>query len=73
MQDFGKIIFTVGLIISLIGLLVLLLNKLGLPRIPGDLHFKGENWNVYIPIGTSIVISLLLTGIFWLIKFFSDK
>ena len=41
--------------------------KLGLGRSSGDLTFGGRNWRVYLPIGTSIVLSLLLTSLLWLI------
>ncbi|HEV8052757.1 MAG TPA: DUF2905 domain-containing protein [Parachlamydiaceae bacterium] len=58
----------IGLII--IGLLFLVGFPLG--KLPGDIHLKGEKVNVYIPIVTSIFISLVLTilvnAVFWLIR-----
>jgi hypothetical protein len=38
--------------------------------LPGDLVFSGKNWRVYLPIASSIIISIILTLIFWLINYF---
>ncbi len=32
-----------------------------IPKLPGDVSFGGRNWRVYVPIGTSILLSVLLT------------
>ncbi|MHC4519417.1 MAG: DUF2905 family protein [Planctomycetota bacterium] len=40
----------------------------GLFRLPGDLEFGGRNWRVYVPLGTCILLSLLLTAMLWLIQ-----
>lgn len=52
-----------GLVLIVLGAAVWLLSKTGLPlgRLPGDLHWKSENVEVYVPIATMIVLSLLLT------------
>jgi len=62
-------------IIGGIGLIVIgVLLWLGLPlgKLPGDIHIKGEKTQVYIPIATSILISvfltLLLNLIFWIMR-----
>jgi Protein of unknown function (DUF2905). len=56
----GLIYFGIGLVV-VGGLVVLLGRVLDLGNLPGDLMFKGENVRVYIPIGTMIVLSILLT------------
>lgn len=43
------------------------LGKAGLGKLPGDLDFGGKNWRVYLPIGTCVVLSVLLTLIMWIL------
>jgi hypothetical protein len=69
-QQFGKWLVAAGAIIIVIGLLVMLLGKVGLFRLPGDLSFGGRNWRVYFPIASSILLSILLTLLLWLIHYF---
>lgn len=72
-QQFGKWLVAIGAVIIVIGALVILLGKIGLFRLPGDLSFGGRNWRVYFPIASSILLSLLLTLIFWLIHRFTRR
>ncbi len=55
----GLQIIIVGLIIVLIGIVI----KLGLPlgRLPGDIRVKGDNFSLYLPLTTSILISIVLS------------
>jgi hypothetical protein len=69
-QQFGKWLVAAGAILIAIGLLVMLLGKIGLFRLPGDLSFGGRNWRIYFPIASSILLSILLTLILWLISHF---
>jgi len=69
-QQFGKWLVAAGAIIIAFGLLVMLLGKVGLFRLPGDLSFGGRNWRIYVPIASSILLSILLTLILWLIHYF---
>jgi hypothetical protein len=69
-QQFGKWLIALGVLIIVIGLLVMLLGKVGLFRLPGDLSFGGRNWRIYFPIASSILLSILLTLILWLIHYF---
>ena len=59
------IVFTLAF--ALIGWANPLLRKLGLGRLPGDIHIQRGNWTFYFPLATSIVVSLVLTLVFWLI------
>lgn len=61
--NLGKYLIIVGLIIVLIGLIIFVLTKAGLPlgKFPGDIHIKKEKFGIYFPIVTSIVISVVLT------------
>lgn len=60
-----------GLLIAA-GIAVLLLGKVRIPlgRLPGDIAYRGKNFSFYFPIATSIVISVLLTLLFYLIARF---
>jgi hypothetical protein len=72
-QQFGKWLVAIGAVIVGIGLLVMLLGRFGLFRLPGDLSFGGRNWRVYFPLASSIILSILLTLILWLIHYFSRR
>ena len=69
-QQLGKWLVVLGAIVIVMGLLMMLLDKIGVSRLPGDMEFGGRNWRVYFPLGTCILLSLLLTAILWLIQHF---
>ena len=69
-QQIGKWLIVTGIVIALLGALTVLLGKVGLFRLPGDLEFGSKNWRIYFPIATSIIISIILTIILWLINYF---
>lgn len=59
---------TLGIVLVLAGLLWPWLQKLGLGRLPGDIVVERENFRLYIPIVTSLVVSVALTLVLWLIN-----
>jgi hypothetical protein len=61
-------LITFGVILIVVGLLWPLVQKLGLGRLPGDIVVERENFRFYFPIATSVVISVILTVILWLIN-----
>ncbi|HEX2437478.1 MAG TPA: DUF2905 domain-containing protein [Methylomirabilota bacterium] len=68
MNDLGRALIIIGLVITLAGVALLLAGRVpGLGRLPGDFAIHRGNWTVYVPIGTSIVLSVLLTLILWLV------
>lgn len=69
-QQIGKILILTGLVIALAGALLLILGRIGLFRLPGDFVFSGRNWRIYLPVASSIIISILLTLVLWLINIF---
>jgi len=69
-QQLGKLLVIIGLSVAGIGILVLTLGRLGLFNLPGDLKFEGRHWKIYVPLASSIILSLLITLILWLIRFF---
>jgi len=56
-----------GLVLVAAGLLWPFLAKLGLGRLPGDIVIERENFRFYLPIGTCLLISVVLSLIFWLL------
>jgi uncharacterized protein HemY len=64
----GKLLVTLGVILLVVGLLWPWLSKLGLGRLPGDVAIKREGFSVYFPVTTSIVVSIVLSLIFWLLR-----
>jgi hypothetical protein len=72
MQHPGWLLIIVGLIIAGIGAVWLLTPHIPwLGKLPGDIVVERENFRFYFPIVTCIVISVVLTGIMWLARFFS--
>jgi len=69
-QQIGRWLITAGVIIALLGVLVMVLGRVGLFRLPGDLEFGSKNWRIYFPIASCILISIILTVILWLIYYF---
>ena len=68
-EGFAKILIYTGAILLIAGLVFLLLGKIGFFRLPGDIEMGGKNWKIFVPITSSIVISIILTLILWLISF----
>lgn len=64
----AKLLIIIGIILVVLGLLWPLFQKLGLGRLPGDIVVEKENFSFYFPIVTSIIISLVLTLLFWLFR-----
>ena len=69
-QQIGKLLILTGALIVLVGSIVMILGRVGIFKLPGDLVFGGKNWRIYLPIASSIIISIILTLILWLISYF---
>lgn len=65
-ENLGKTIILMGIILIIVGGLFLLLGKGGLPKLPGDIYIKKDNFVFYFPWVTSIIISIILSIIFFL-------
>ncbi|MDE1176473.1 MAG: DUF2905 domain-containing protein [Edaphobacter sp.] len=72
MSDLGRILVAFGLLLVAAGAVLLLLGRLHLPlgRLPGDLTWKGSNWSVSLPLMSSMIVSLVLSLILWIINHF---
>lgn len=69
MTDLGKILVGLGALIIVLGLVVMLLGRTNLPlgRLPGDVLYRGKNSTFYFPLATSILLSVLLSLILYLV------
>jgi hypothetical protein len=68
MTDLGKMLLIFGGVIILVGAVLLLAGRFNLPlgRLPGDIVYRGKNTVFYFPLTTCIVMSVVLSLIFWL-------
>jgi Protein of unknown function (DUF2905) len=64
----SRTLIILGLILVAAGLLWPVIGKLGLGRLPGDIHVEGSNYSFYFPIVTSILLSIVLSVILWLVN-----
>lgn len=69
-MDIRKVLIALGLLILLAGLAWPYLTKLLFGRLPGDIAITRENFRFYFPIVTSLLLSLLLTLVLWLLRRF---
>lgn len=69
MADLGKLLVFLGGLLLVVGIALMVLGKTNLPigRLPGDIIYRGKNTTVYFPLATSILLSLVLTAVMYLI------
>jgi hypothetical protein len=67
-NEMSRTLIIVGLIIVATGLLWPWLSRIGLGRLPGDIVIERENFTFYAPIGTGILISIVLSFFLWLLN-----
>jgi hypothetical protein len=68
-MEIGRLFVVVGIALLVIGGLIMLLGRTGLPlgRLPGDILYRGKTTTFYFPLGTSILISVVLSIVLFLI------
>jgi len=68
MTDVGKALIVLGLAIALVGVGLTLFGRVPwLGRLPGDIHVQRGNWSFYFPLATSLLLSVVLSLVFYLI------
>ncbi len=68
-EQFGKIILFTGLFIAVIGFIIMLSGKISwIGRLPGDILIKKKNFTFYFPLATSILLSIILSLILYLVS-----
>ena len=69
MADLGKMLVLIGGIVVVVGLVIVVLGRANLPigRLPGDIVYRGKNTTFYFPLATSIVVSVVLSILMYVI------
>jgi hypothetical protein len=72
MNEIGKFLVGIGLSLAMVGILLLVAGRIGMPlgRLPGDFAYRSKHVSLYFPLGTCILISVLLTAILYLLSKF---
>jgi Protein of unknown function (DUF2905) len=72
MSELGKALVGIGLFCVFVGGALLLAARVGIPlgRLPGDISYRGKNFTVFAPLGTSILISVVLSVVLYLVSRF---
>jgi len=67
-HDVGRMLVVFGLLIALVGVALVLVGRVPwLGRLPGDIHIQRGNWTFYFPLATSLLLSVVLTLILWIL------
>jgi len=72
MAELGKALLGLGILLVIVGAALLIAGRFGVPlgRLPGDISYRGKNVSLFFPLGTSILVSVVLSVIFYLISRF---
>jgi hypothetical protein len=72
MSDLGRIFILLGLLLVVVGLVFVVFSRLNVPlgRLPGDFSWRGRGWSVSFPLASSILISVILSLLLWVISHF---
>jgi Protein of unknown function (DUF2905) len=70
MNDLGKSIIAIGIVLILVGILVTIAEKVpGMGKLPGDIFIKKANFSFYFPLTTCILLSIILSAVmYWIGK-----
>jgi hypothetical protein len=68
MDGLGRTLMVTGALVFVLGLALTFAGRAGLGRLPGDVVIERGNATFYFPIVTSILLSLLLSGLLWLLR-----
>lgn len=69
MNEVGKFLILIGIVTIVIGLLLMMVGKIPfIGRLPGDIIIEKRNFVFYFPLGTSILLSIILSLIFYLLS-----
>jgi Protein of unknown function (DUF2905) len=64
----ARLLIIFGLVLILLGVLWPVVAKLGLGRLPGDIVIERENFRLYLPLATSLLLSIVLSLVLWLVN-----
>ncbi|HVJ08236.1 MAG TPA: DUF2905 domain-containing protein [Acidisarcina sp.] len=68
----GRIVLIVGLLMVAVGAALIVAGRIGIPlgRLPGDFAYRGKHVSVFLPLGTSLLLSILLSLVLYLLSRF---
>lgn len=68
-SDLGKLLVMIGILLVVAGVLLTALGRTNLPlgRLPGDIFYRGKHTTFYFPLATSILVSVVLTLVLYVI------
>ncbi len=71
MQGLGRLLIYAGVFIVILGVCVLLVQKLGLPvgRLPGDITWKGKHTSIYFPLASCLLLSVILSLVLYVLNY----
>jgi len=64
----AKVLIIAGVVLVAVGLIVLAAQRFGLGRLPGDIVIERDGFTLYLPLATSLIVSLALTLVLWLLS-----
>ena len=69
MSELGKVLIVLGGLLVVVGLGMILLGRMNLPlgRLPGDIVYRGKKTTFYFPLATSVVVSVVLSIVMYLV------
>ena len=67
-MSISRLLIVFALVLVALGLLWPVIDKLGLGRLPGDIVIERENFRLYLPLATSVLVSAVVSLILWLIN-----
>ncbi|HTC45847.1 MAG TPA: DUF2905 domain-containing protein [Candidatus Aquilonibacter sp.] len=72
MAEFGKLLVVFGVVLVAAGIILILLGRAHLPigRLPGDFLYRGKNTTVYFPLATSLILSVVLSLVMYVLSRF---
>ena len=65
-MSIARLLVAIGLLLVELGLLWPMIDKIGLGRLPGDIMIERDNFRLYIPLATSLLVSVILSLILWI-------
>ena len=68
MRDIGRLLIILGAVTAIVGIVLATGNRIGLGRLPGDIVYRRGNFGCYFPLMTSILLSLVLSLLFWIFR-----
>jgi hypothetical protein len=74
MEQLGRIVVLMGIILVAVGVILIVFHRIPLVgKLPGDIHVRRDNFEFYLPITTSILLSVLISLVLWIVALFQKR